>query len=111
MSYRYSDFTMEQLREEVGRLKEKAMKAEQLGELSQVAINERKMQIVLSYMINPDSFNSGDINELNAEPGHTFKINHINGVMAWGHRIKLLDEMYEEEEAIPIALVSDNVAA
>jgi len=62
-------------------------------------------------MINPDSFHSGEIHELNGDPGHTFKINYINGVMAWGHRINLLDEMYEEEEAIPIALLSDKVAS
>src|SRR5690625_139257 len=111
MSYRYSDFTIEQLREEVGRLKEKAMKAEQLGELSQVAINERKMQIVLTYMITQDYFHSKDNHELNGYPEHTFKINYINSMMAWGHRINLLNEMYEEEEAIPIELLRDNVAS
>src|SRR5690625_3411955 len=84
MNYRYSDYTMEQLREEVGRLKEKALKAESEGKLSHVSINERKIQIVMSYMVNPDDFKADDIHELNGDPGHTFKINYINGVMAWG---------------------------
>lgn|SRR5699024_7894607 len=109
MSYRYSDFTMEQLREEVGRLKEKALKAERVGKLSEIAINERKIQIVLSYMLNPADFKANDVHELNGDPGHTFKINYINGVIAWGHRINLLGEMYEEEQAIPISLLADKV--
>src|SRR5690625_8040090 len=107
MSIRYSDYTMEQLREELGTLKEKAQKAEQLGELHKVTIYERKMQIVASYMINPDQFNPGDIHHLNGDPGYTFKINYINSVMAWGHRINLIDEMRVKEDALPIFLLGE----
>lgn len=109
MSYRYSDYTIEQLREEVEKLKEKALKAESLGEVNQVAINERKIQIVLSYMVNPTDYQPEDIRELNGDPGHTFKINYVNGVMAWGHRINLLEEVYEEIEAIPLSLLGDRI--
>lgn len=110
MKYRYSDYTMEQLREEVGKLKEKALKAEQLGNLNHVAIHERKMQIVMSYMLNPSDYIANDIHELNNDPGHNFKINYVNGVMAWGHRINLLNEMYEKEEAIPISLLGEKMS-
>lgn len=106
-NYRYSDYSVEQLREELEILKKKAHEAESLGEVSQVAIHERKIQIVLSYLLNPDDFNSNDIHELHGDPGHTFKINYVNGVMAWGHRINLLGEYYEEEEALPISLLGD----
>lgn len=109
LNYRYSDYTIEQLREEVEVLKKKANEAESLGDLSQVAINERKIQIVLSYMLNPDDFSANDIHELNGDPGHTFKINYINGVIAWGHRINLLGKLYEDEEALPISLLGDQV--
>ncbi len=109
MKFRYSDYTVEQLREELGDLKEKLQTAEQLGEVQKVSIYERKMQIVASYMINPDDFNPGDIHTLNGEPGYTFKINYINGVMAWGHRINLLNEMNEVEEALPISMLSEKV--
>ncbi|WP_099157590.1 YfhH family protein [Virgibacillus ndiopensis] len=109
MDYRYSDYTVEQLRQEVGRLKEKAQKAEQLGNISEVAINERKMQVAMAYMLNPEDFQANDTHQLNGDPGHTFKINYINGVFAWGHRINLLDETYEKEEAIPISLLGDKV--
>lgn len=109
MSFRYSDYTVEQLRDEVGKLKEKVQKSEQLGELNKMAIYERKMQIAMSYMMNPADIEKGKIYQLNGDPGHTFQVNYVNGVMAWGHRINLLKEKYEREEAIPIALLGDQV--
>lgn len=109
MDYRYSDYSLEQLREEVGKFKEKALKAEQVGNISEVAINERKMQVAMAYMINPGDFHATDIHEMKGDPGHRFKINYINGVFAWGHRVNLLDETYEKEEAIPISLLGDKV--
>lgn len=105
----YSDYTIEQLRSELGKLKEQAQTAEQLGEISKVEILERKMQMVASYMLNPDDFKPGDIHELNGDPGHTFSINFVDGMMAWGHRINLLGEQYEREEALPISLLGDIV--
>lgn len=108
-NYRYSDYTVEQLREELSKLKEKAMKAEQIGNISEAAINERKMQMLMSYMLNPQDYHSGDVHELHSDPGHTFKINYINGVFAWGHRINLLNETYETEEALPISLLGNKV--
>ncbi|TQS70667.1 DUF1811 family protein [Ornithinibacillus gellani] len=109
MNVRYSDFSVEQLREEVRKLKEKAQKAEQLGNLSEVAINERKMQVAMAYMLNPEDFQPNERYELANDPGHLFKINYINGVFAWGHRVNLLDEVYEAEEAVPISLLGDQI--
>jgi hypothetical protein len=105
--YRYSDYTIEQLYEEISLLKDKAMKAEQLGNISEVAVNERKMQVAIAYTLNPDDFNDGETYELKMEPGMKFKIDYINGVFAWGHRINLLNEQYEKKEAIPISLLGD----
>lgn len=105
-NYRYSDYSIEQLRHEIEKFKEKALRAEQLGNISEVAVNERKMQVAMAYLLNPDDYHAGNIHEINGDPGHSFKINYINGVFAWGHRINLLDEMYEEE-AIPISLLGD----
>lgn len=109
MDYRYSDYSIEQLRDELSKAKESLMKAEQLGEISKVAIIERKMQMLMSYMLNPSDYHAEDVHELNGDPGHTFKINYINGVMAWGHRINLLNEQYADEEALPISLLGDKV--
>ncbi|MEJ8777428.1 YfhH family protein [Pseudogracilibacillus sp. ICA-222130] len=109
MSIRYSDYTVEQLRTELGQLVEERQKAEQLGEVNKVAILERKIQIVTSYTLDPDSFHAGDTHQLVGDPGYKFKINFINGIMAWGHRINLLGEIHELEEALPISLLGDVV--
>lgn len=109
MSSLYSDYTVEQLREELGKLVEESQKAQQLGEVSKYEIVERKIQMVSSYMMNPDEFKAGDIHRLKGDPGYTFKINFIEGIMAWGHRINLLGQQVEQEEALPIALLDEIV--
>jgi hypothetical protein len=109
MNYRYSDYSVEELYKEIGKLKEKAQKAEQLGNISEVQINERKMQVAMAYTMNPDDFSPSEEYELKLDSGFTFKVNYINGVFAWGHRVNLLKEVYEKEEAIPISLLGKNV--
>ncbi|HLS23582.1 MAG TPA: YfhH family protein [Pseudogracilibacillus sp.] len=109
MSTLYSDYTIEQLREELSQLIEKSQKAQQLGEVSKYEIYERKIQIVSSYMMNPDQFMPGEVYRLKGDPGYTFEINKVEGIMAWGHRINLLGQKVEQEEALPIALLEDKV--
>lgn len=109
MTSLYSDYTVEQLREELGSLVEQSQKAQQLGEVSKYEIIERKIQLVSSYMMNPDEFKSGDTHRLKGDPGYTFKISFIEGIMAWGHRINLLGEQVEREEALPIALLDERI--
>jgi hypothetical protein len=109
MNFRYSDLSVEQLYAEIGKLKEKAQKAEQLGNISELAIYERKMQVALAYTLNPEDFTSESIYEMRNDLGHRFKINYLEGVFAWGHRVNLLDEVYEKEEAIPISLLGKKV--
>lgn len=111
MKHRYSDYTVEQLEVELQELIEKARAADEAGKHSHVAINERKIEIVQSYMLNPAAFIPDDVHELRRDPGHTFKISYINGVMAWGQRINLLGEMYEKVEALPIALLGEKVSS
>ena len=109
MTLKYSDLTVEQLRQELGILKEKAQNAEQLGDVSKVAIYQRQLQIVASYMLNPTDFDAGASYELTHDPGYNFYINYVNGIMAWGKRINLLGEMLEEEEAIPLSLLGEKL--
>lgn len=109
MTVRYSDYSLEQLRVELGKMKEKLQKAEQFGEVNEVAIYERKMQMLASYMENPGDFKANAVYSLRGDPGHQFKINFVEGVMAWGHRVNLLGEVYEAEEALPIALLEKEV--
>ncbi|MRH44657.1 DUF1811 family protein [Aquibacillus halophilus] len=109
MEIRYSELSVEQLREEVAKLKEKAQKAEQMGNVSEYAIYERKVQMALAYMLNPGEFKTGEIYEIDGDPGQTFEITYINGVFAWGHRINLLGQKYETEEAMPISIFGKKV--
>ena len=105
MSIRYSDYTVEQLRKELGELQEKRQTAEQLGEVNKVAIYERKMQIVSSYMLNPDDFVVDELYQIKGDPGYRFHLNMVNGIMGWGHRVNLLEEKHEKEEALPLAML------
>lgn len=109
MDKRYSEYTIEELREEVGILKQKAQKAEQMGNVSEYAVYDRKMQMVLAYMLNPEDFKKGETYELEGDPGHTFEISYINGVFAWGYRINLLGQKHEEQEALPISVLSKKI--
>lgn len=109
MSTLYSDYTVEQLREELGKLVELSQKAQQLGEISKYEIYERKIQMVSSYMMNPDEFQPKKRYRLKGDPGYTFKITKMEGIMAWGHRINLLGQQLEQEEALPIALLDEMV--
>ena len=110
MTFRYSDYSVEQLYKEIAALKERAQKAEQLGNISEVQICERKMQVAISYTMNPEEFQPGEIYQLKMEPGFRFKIEYMEGIFAWGHRINLLDEEYEQKEGLPIALLGKKVS-
>lgn len=110
MNFRYSDYSIEQLHQEIGKLKEQAQKAEQLGNVSEVQICERKMQVALAYTMSPDDFKKEEIYQLKMETGYKFKIAYVNGVFAWGYRIDLLDEESEDIEALPISLLGKKVS-
>jgi hypothetical protein len=108
MNYRYSDYSIEQLRQEVGKLKEQLQKAEQLGNVSDAAIYERKMQVAIAYTLNPSDFKPGETYDLRMDPGHRFQVDHMEGVFAWGHRVNLLGDVYEKMEAVPISLLEND---
>ncbi|KAB8125626.1 YfhH family protein [Gracilibacillus oryzae] len=107
MERRYSTFTVEELRAEIAILKEKVQKAEQLGNVSEYEILQRKMQMAAAYLVNPKDFHKGKRYELAGDPGQTFEITYINGVFAWGHRINLLGQKFEKEEAVPLSILGE----
>ncbi len=107
MDRRYSSYTVEELREEVASLKEQVQKAEQWGNVSEYEILQRKMQMAAAYLVNPAEFTKGKRYELAGDPGQTFEITYINGVFAWGHRINLLGQKFETEEAVPLSILGE----
>lgn len=98
---RYSQLTEYELRQEIAKLREQARKAEQLGMVNEFAVLERKVLMAQAYLLNPDSFSPGEIYELEGDPGQYFKIDYLNGVFAWGYRLK----GDGKEEAVPISML------
>ncbi len=99
---RYSEMTEHELRQEIADLKEKARKAEQMGMVNEFAVLERKVQMARAYIINPDTFKPGEIYQIEGDPGQYFKIDYMNGVFAWGYRLK----GDGKEEALPISVLT-----
>ncbi len=98
---RYSDMTEHELREEIRMLKEKAVKAEQLGMINEYEVLTRKMAMAKAYMTDLSQFQVGETYELAEEQGFYFTITYFNGVFAWGYR----EDNKEEEIGIPISLL------
>ncbi|MDQ0231740.1 YfhH family protein [Metabacillus malikii] len=98
---RYSEMSEYELTSEIGQLKEKARKAEQLGIINEFAVLERKITMAKSYLLNPANYKPGDIYEIEGDPGEKFKISYMNGIFAWGHRTSSPNV----EEALPIAML------
>lgn len=86
MPKRYSEMTPYELREEIGVLKEQAIKAEQLGIVNEFDVLMRKIAMARAYMTDINKFHIGETYELVEEPGILFEITYFNGVFAWGHK-------------------------
>ncbi|MFX3623321.1 MAG: YfhH family protein [Ectobacillus sp.] len=98
---RYSEMTEHELRQEIGMLKEKAAKAEQLGMVNECEVLARKIAMARAYMMDMNDFQVGETYGLTEEPGVSFTITYFNGVFAWGYR----GNNKEEEIGIPISLL------
>ncbi len=108
MERRYSDLSYEELRSEIAELKEKALKAEQLGMVNEYAVHERKIIMAKSYMMDPDQFKPNEIYQIDGDPAHTFFIEYMNGVFAWGYRMSQQGERVgNKEEALPISMLKE----
>jgi hypothetical protein len=100
---RYSAMTEQELKQEIAQLLEKARKAEQMGMVSEYAVLERKAVMARAYLLDPANFKPGEIYELEGDPGEYFKIDYLNGVFAWGYRLK----GDGKEEALPISMLKE----
>ncbi|GEN46801.1 YfhH family protein [Alkalibacillus haloalkaliphilus] len=109
MQRRYSQYTVEQLQQEVAELTEKAQKAEQMGMVNEYAVHQRKIVMAKSYMKNPREYRRGQVYEIDGSPSELFEIDYMNGVFAWGTRKSKQGEVVNDEEALPIALLTERV--
>lgn len=101
---RYSQMTAHELHQEVSTLKEKARKAEQLGIVNEFAVLERKITMAKAYMLDPDDYKPGEMYEIEGDPGVFFEVDYMNGVFAWGHRVRG-NVISREEEGLPISML------
>lgn len=98
---RYSAMSEYELKQEIAALTEKARKAEQMGRVSEFSVLERKVTMARAYLLNPETFQPGEIYEIDGDPGAFFKIDYLNGVFAWGYRLN----GNGQDEALPISML------
>ncbi|MEW9502046.1 YfhH family protein [Jeotgalibacillus marinus] len=98
---RYSTMSEYELNQEIATLKEKARKAEQLGIVNEFAVLERKAIMAQSYLLDPKKFEAGAVYAIKNDLGSYFKIDYLNGVFAWGYRLKGERKL----EALPISIL------
>ncbi|MFJ8237544.1 YfhH family protein [Ureibacillus sp. NPDC094379] len=98
----YAQMTEHELREEIGKLKEKARKAEQLGIVNEFAVYERKVIMASAYLVDPESIITGEMYRIEGAPGEFFKVDYLKGRFAWGYRLG----GEQHEEALPISMLS-----
>lgn len=97
----YSDMDEQELRTEIGRLKEKARKAEQLGIVNEFAVLERKAVMAAAYLLDPKDFQRGEVYRIEGDPNVYFQIDYLKGRFAWGYRLG--GDKYTE--ALPISML------
>ena len=98
---KYSDMTVPELRTEIGKLKEKSRKAEQLGIVNEYAVYERKALMAQAFLIDPATIKSGEMYRIIGDPGVFFQVEYLKGRFAWGYRLG--GDKYEE--ALPISML------
>lgn len=98
---KYSDMSEHELRSEIGRLMEKARKAEQMGMINEFAVYQRKALMAKSYMIDPATIVPGEMYRIDGDEGVFFQVDYLKGRFAWGYRLG----GNRAEEALPIAML------
>jgi Protein of unknown function (DUF1811) len=98
---KYSTMTEHELRTEIGRLMEKARKAEQLGIVNEYAVYQRKAVMAQSYLVDPQTIEPGEIYRIDGDDGVFFHVDYLKGRFAWGYRLG----GERAEEALPIAML------
>lgn len=98
---KYSEMTEHELRSEIGRLREKAIKAEQLGILNEYAVYQRKVVMAQAYLVDPETIVPGEIYRIEGDEGMFFYVDYLKGRFAWGYRLG----GERADEALPISML------
>ncbi|MDF2947305.1 MAG: hypothetical protein K0S51_1984 [Bacillales bacterium] len=84
---KFSEMSHADLLNEIGSLTEKARKAEQMGNISEFAVLDRKISVAKSYLIDASKVNIGELTGLRYETNTYFYVEEIRGVFAWGYKV------------------------
>lgn len=98
MAHRYKTYSLDQLQEEVDMLQGKLEQAQLEDRKNHILVYTRKIEVVRSFMLDPNHFQVGDIFEIIDDPGHLFEIIEISGVTAWGYKIDKETKKKDEEQ-------------
>ncbi len=101
VSKQYSKMSREELEAEIKELRVAAQKAEAKGMINEYAVHERKILMAEAYMLDPDTFRSGETYPIANSGGESFMIKYMNGVFAWGWR-----DGNSGLEAVPISVLT-----
>ncbi|WP_026049016.1 YfhH family protein [Staphylococcus massiliensis] len=101
MNKKLSEMTEHEIRDEIGKYREKMRKAEMNGILNEYDVYQSKLIVANSYLIDRSKIEIGRIYPLDDGTDCFFKVERLKGVFAWGFRIN----SSEREEGIPIALL------
>jgi hypothetical protein len=84
---KFSEMTEVELLNEIGALTEKAHKAEQMGNVSEFSVLDRKIAVAKSYLVDSSKIKLGELTQLKYESESYFFVEEIKGVFAWGYRV------------------------
>lgn len=87
MSHHYKRYTLDQLKEEEHLLKENLTEAKLQDQTKYIAVYQRKIEIVQSYMLDQSKYKAGDYFKLKNDANYLFEIDEMSGVIAWGYLI------------------------
>ncbi|HIS28402.1 MAG TPA: DUF1811 family protein [Candidatus Avamphibacillus intestinigallinarum] len=104
MNRRFSEQSQAELYSNIEEWKRLQQKAKEFGHQSEVEIFEQKIQVALSYMVDPANFKTGLEYDVKGNAESVFQLEYINGVFAWGilrHR----QTNQKTKKALPLALL------
>lgn len=101
MNKRYSQMSEFELKEEIKELREKVQQALSMGNVSEMAVFERKATMARAYLLDPSEYKPGEVYYIKGDDeGGPLTIDFLDGVFAWGTR-----EGSPEQVAFPISLL------
>ena len=98
---KFVEMTEYELNTVIADYREKMRKAEAIGILNEYEVYKRKALIAEAYLVDTSKIETGKVYGLIGETRSYFKVERINGVFAWGFRLK----GSKIEEGIPVSLL------